>query len=75
MTNTKPTRLKIVSPNPVPVRWVRIRYVKIFIDKPVAKNKKQLNRELVELFPAFQQFKVEIRHMPQWEMDWEQLGL
>ena len=41
MTSTKPKRLKIVSSKPVPVRWVRLRYVKLFIDKPIAKNKKQ----------------------------------
>jgi len=73
--SASPKRLKIVTSKTKPVRWVRLRYVKLFIDKPVAKNKKQLNRELVELFPAFQQFKVEIRHIPQWEMDWVQLGL
>jgi hypothetical protein len=73
--SASPKRLKIVTSKTTPVRWVRLKYVKIFIDKPVAKNKKQLNLELVQLFPAFQQFKVEIRNIPQWCMDWEQLGL
>lgn len=73
--SAKPKRFKIVSSKTKPIRWVRLRYVKLFIDKPVAKNKKLLNRELVELFPAFQQFKVEIRNKTEWVMDWEQLGL
>ena len=75
MTNTKPKRLKIVSSKPKPIRWVRLRYVKLFIDKHVATNKKQMNRQLVDLFPAFQQFKVEIRNKPEWVMDWDHLGL
>jgi DNA-directed RNA polymerase len=75
MSNTKPKRLKIVKSKTQSSRWVRPRYVKVFIDKVVATNKKQMNRQLAELFPAFQQFKVEIRKIPEWVMDWDHISL
>ena len=73
--SAKSKRFKIVSSKPKPIRWVRLRYVKLFIDKHVATNKKQMNLQLMDLFPAFQQFKVEIRNIPEWAMDCDHLGL
>jgi len=60
-----------VKPQP---KWVKIKHVKTLIEKKSAIKKNKLNKQLIEKFPEFQQFKVEIRNIPEWCLDWEALS-
>ena len=50
-------------------------YTKRILDKKIYKNKKKVMKELMRLFPMFQQFKIEIRKEKGWEMDWESIKI
>lgn len=81
-TPTTPTemsapKLKIIRAKPKvkpQTKWVKIKHVKTLIEKKSAIKKNKLNKQLLEKFPEFQQFKVEIRNIPEWCLDWEALS-
>jgi len=70
-------KLKIIRAKPKvkpQIKWVKIKHVKTLIEKKSAIKKNKLNKQLLEKFPEFQQFKVEIRNIPEWCLDWEDLS-
>ncbi len=70
-------KLKIIRAKPKvkpQIKWVKIKHVKSLIEKKAAIKKNKLNKQLLEKFPEFQQFKVEIRNIPEWCLDWEALS-
>lgn len=52
---------------------VKIKYGAKYYEKNMVKNHKKMRKQLLEIFPKFQQFKVEIRRMEEWVLDWDSL--
>lgn len=57
----------------MPNKWIMVRYINKPLDKTNVKLYRKVKKQLLEIFPLFQQFKIEIRKNETWVMDWEEL--
>ena len=53
--------------------WTKVKYIDKLMDKKCVKNYKKVKKQLLKIFPQFQQFKIEIRNQEEWIMDWTHL--
>jgi len=54
-------------------QWTKLKFTDKLFDKNIVKKRKKVRKQLLKLFPSFQQFKVEIRNISEWAMDWNTL--
>ena len=52
---------------------VKIKYGAKYYEKNMVRNHTKMKKQLLEIYPKFQQFKVEIRGMEKWILDWDSL--
>ncbi len=72
MSAFKPT--VITETDKSKVKFIKLKHVRNLIEKKVAVRKSKVNKQLLVRFPEFQQFKVEIRKIPEWCLDWDALS-
>ena len=53
---------------------IKIKYTTCRFDKDLINNHKMVKKQLLDIFPMFQQFKVEIRGKEEWILDWDALN-
>ena len=51
-------------------KWIKPKYINKPLDKKCVKQYRKVKKQLMSIFPMFQQFKVEVRKNEDWVMDW-----
>tara|TARA_Y100001958_G_C20712234_1_gene213341 strand:+ start:108 stop:305 length:198 start_codon:yes stop_codon:yes gene_type:complete len=55
--------------------WIKYKHTNRIYDKYYVNKKRIYIKQMMDIFPKFQQFKIEIRKQPDWIMDWEGMSI